>query len=170
MKELSQTSSSEILQYGRALLTWQVDEYLNHERPRSWYVIGAILSVALIIYAIATANFLFAVIILMAGLITLFSTFQSPDRIEVILTTTGVVVGDAFYEFKSMKNFSIIYEPPEIKVLYLDFLKPWMPLLSVPLEEMDPNRVREILLSFCEENITRQEESLTDLVRRLYKL
>jgi len=156
--------------YGRRLLTWQVDEYHQHARSRTWYILGAIVSVALIVYAIATANFLFAVIILMIGIITLLSTFSAPDKIEVILTTTGVVLGNAFYPYKDIKDFSLVYDPPEIKVLYLDFHKPWLPLVSVPLEEVDPNRVRETLLPFSLENLDRAEESLTDVVRRLYKL
>jgi hypothetical protein len=156
--------------YGRKLLGWEVDEYPAHTRSRTWYILGAVVGVGLIVHAIATANFLFAVIILMIGIITLLSTFDRPDRVHVILTTTGVVLGNAFYPYQDIRNFSLVYDPPEVKVLYLDFHKPWLPLLSVPLEEVDPNRVRETLLPFCVENLDRTDESLTDVVRRLYKL
>jgi hypothetical protein len=159
-----------VTEFGRIMLAWEVDEYPNHDRSRTWYVLGAIISVALIVYAIATANFLFAVIILMCGLITLISTFQPSNKIQVALTTMGVLIGEAFYVFKDIKDFSLVYEPPTIKLLYLDFQKPWRPLLSIPLEETDPNQVRECLLPFCLENLERTEETLTDAVRRVYKL
>lgn len=159
-----------ITEYGKILLAWEVDEYPNHDRSRTWYVLGAIISVALIIYAIATANFLFAVIILMCGVITLISTFQPPDKINLAITTIGILVGDAFYKYKDVKDFSVAYEPPAVKLLYIDFQKPWQPLVSVPLEDTDPNQVRECLLPFCLENLERTEETLTDAVRRVYKL
>jgi hypothetical protein len=157
-------------EFGKIMCAWQVDEYPNHERSRFWYVVGAIIGVALIIYAIATANFLFAVIILMSGIIMLLSTFQPPDKTVVAIATSGIIIGGAFYNYKDIKNFSIVYEPPEIKNLYVDFQQPWQPLVSIPLEDTDPNQVRDCLLPFCLENLDRTEETLTDVVRRVYKL
>ena len=167
---MEDNSQNQITEYGKIMLTWEVDEFPNHDRSRTWYIIGAIISVALIVYAIATANFLFAVIILMCGIVTLISTFQPPEKINVAITSIGILIGEAFYSFKDIKNFSVAYEPPAIKLLYIDFQKPWQPLVSVPLEDTDPNEVRESLLPFCLENLERTEETLTDAVRRVYKL
>ncbi|HBR80651.1 MAG: hypothetical protein UW63_C0092G0002 [Candidatus Uhrbacteria bacterium GW2011_GWF2_44_350] len=158
------------IELGEVMVAWEVDEYPNHDRSRVWYVLGAIIGVVLIVYAIATANFLFAVIILMSGIIMLLSTFQAPDKIEVAITTSGIMVGEAFFNYKDVKDFSIVYEPPEVKTLYFDFQKPWQPLVSIPLESNDPNQIRECLLPFCLENLERSEETLTDVVRRVYKL
>lgn len=167
---MEDNSTNQITEYGKILLSWEVDEYPNHDRSRTWYVLGAIISVALIVYAIATANFLFAVIILMCGIVTLISTFQPPEKINVAITSIGILVGEAFYLYKDLKDFSVAYDPPAVKLLYIDFQKPWQPLVSVPLEETDPNQVREYLLPFCVENLERTEETLTDAVRRVYKL
>lgn len=156
--------------YGTPLVTWQVDEYPRVERSTRWYLIAGILAVAMIIYAVATANFLFAVIILMAGIVTLVTSFTAPRRIDVVVTDMGVAIGDRFFEYKKIKDFSIAYQPPEVKILYLDFVSPLTPLLSVPLEETDPNNVRETLLDYCQENLDRTEETLTDRMRRVYKL
>ncbi|MBT5807737.1 hypothetical protein HOI18_00480 [Candidatus Uhrbacteria bacterium] len=158
------------IEVGQAVIEWEVDEYPHHARSKNWYVIGGVLGVFLIVYAVATANFLFAVIILMIGIITLLSTFLPPDRIPVVITTTGVVVNDMYYDFESINNFSIAYDPPSIKYLYFEFHSAWHPLLSIPLEEIDPNQVRDNLLPFCTENLDRTEETLTDVLRRMYKL
>lgn len=158
------------LEIGRPIVEWEVDEYPRHVRSKYWFIIGGVVGVGLIIYAMATANFLFAVIVLMLGVITLLSTFLPPDRVPVLVTTTGVVVGDMYYDYEAIRDFSIAYEPPEIKYLYIEFFSPWQPLLSIPLEDMDPNEVRENLLPFCVENLDRTDESLTDVMRRLYKL
>ncbi len=158
------------IEIGAPQLQWEVDEYPTHERSQRWYLVAAVLGVALIIYAVATANFLFAVIVLMIGVIMLLSTFVSPERVPVVITNTGVVVADMYYDFEAIKDFALAYDPPEVKILYLDFQSPWQPLLSIPLEDVDPNQVRECLLPYCKENIHQSEERLTDMVRRLYKL
>ena len=155
---------------GAPQLEWEVDEYPAHQRSRFWYVIAAVLGVALIIYAVATANFLFAVIILMIGVITLLSSLVPPERVPVIITNTGVVVSDIYYDFQSIKDFSIAYDPPHVKNLYFEFHSAWHPLLTVSLEDIDPNQARELLLPYCLENLERVHENLTDVLRRLYKL
>lgn len=156
--------------YGTPLLSWQVDEYQRVERSTRWYLIAGIVAVALIVYAITTANFLFAVIILMAGVVTLATSFTPPQRIDVVMTDLGVAIGTRFFEHKKIRDFSIAYQPPDVKILYLDFSSPLTPLLSIPLEEMDPNEVRDALLPYCPENLDRTEETLTDRLRRVYKL
>jgi len=155
---------------GSPQLEWEVDEYPMHQRSKLWYILAAVIGVALIVYAISTANFLFAVIILMVGVITLLSSFVPPDRVPVLITNTGVVVSDMYYDFQAIKDFSIAYDPPHVKNLYFEFHSPWQPLLTVPLDDMDPNEVRELLLPYCLENLQRVEENLTDVLRRLYKL
>lgn len=170
MLEEENIANFELDELGEPMIGWDVDEFEQHQRSPGWYVLMAILGVALIIYSIATANFLFAVIILMVGVIMLLATFTKPERAEVVITNTGVIVGDMYYDYQSIKDFSLAYDPPEIKLLYLDFHSSWHPLLTIPLEDIDPNEVRESLLPFCVENIHRTEEGLTDTIRRLYKL
>ena len=157
-------------QFGTEILSWQIDEYPDHERSRFWYIVGSLFSLGLIFYGLLTANFLFALIILMIDLIFLLSIFKKPERISVIISTTGILIGNGFYDYRLIKDFSIVYNPPQVKNLYLDFYSPWRPLISVPTEEIDPNQIREILLNFCMENFERNEETLTDLLRRVYKL
>jgi hypothetical protein len=170
MPEQQNINDHDILEFGEPLLQWEVDEYPQHERTRTWYLVAGIIGVALIVYAIATANFLFAVIILMIGVIMLLSTFKIPDRIDVMITTAGVIVDDMFYDYKTLRDFSIVYDPPQVSLLYLDFHTSWHPMIAVPLEDHNPNEIREVLLRFCPENLHRDEESLTDLMKRLYKL
>ncbi|MFC1787929.1 hypothetical protein ACFLZY_01790 [Patescibacteria group bacterium] len=159
-----------LIHVGSALVGWEVDEYPQHDRSRLWFLVAGIVGVALIVYSVATANMLFAVIVLMIGVIILVSSMKTPDKVQVIVTTTGVLVGDSYYEYKDIKDFAIVYNPPETKLLYIDFESGWKPLLSIPLEDTDPNEVRESLLPYVIEDLDRTDERLTDVIRRLYKL
>jgi len=156
--------------YGQPILAWQVDAFPYFERSRLWYVVAVILGAVCIIFAIATANFLFALIVLITGVIILITSFRKAERMDVIITDLGMVIGEAFYAFNEIKDFSVVYHPPSVRTLYLGFSSVLRPLLSIPLEEMDPNAVRETLLAFCKEDTERNAESLTDTMRRLYKL
>lgn len=156
--------------FGDILVKWEVDEFPTHNRSRFWYIMAGIIGIGLIAFAIFTSNFLFAIIILMSAVIMTISTFIKPGKIPIIITNTGIVVGDMYYDYQSIRDFSIVYDPPEVKLLYLDFHAMSHPIISISLEDTDPNEVRECLLPFCLENLKRNEESLTDLFRRLYKL
>ncbi len=168
--EEQQQDEFDIQAVGAPLANWQIDEYPREQRSTRWYVVMGLAAAACIIYALATANFLFAVIILMIGVITLVTTFQEPARMDVFITTTGIVIGNSFYEFRSINDFSIVYDPPHVKLLYVTFVQAWRPMLAIPLEDVDPNEVRDQLLPYCLENLNRSSERLTDRLRRVYKL
>ncbi|MFH1405516.1 MAG: hypothetical protein ABIH21_05510 [Patescibacteria group bacterium] len=155
---------------GEVLVRWEVDEYPKHQRSALWFTISGIIGIVLIIYAIVTANFIFAVIILMIGVIMVASSMKEPDKLNVVITNTGIVIGDLFYSYVGIRDFSLVYNPPHTKLLYLDFVTAWRPMISVPLENVDPNEVRERLIPFCIENLERSEERIIDIFRRRYKL
>jgi hypothetical protein len=162
--------STEMPSYGRSIISWDTWEGNKHDRSIWWYVIAGAIGVALLLYAILTASFPFAVIVLMVGIITLMSHLRDPEQITVHITTSGILVGRHFYGWKEIKNFSIVYNPPRVKLLYLDFQSRWIPLTSVPLDDMDPNEVRDAIKPYAVENLQRDEESLTDFLNRVYKL
>jgi len=170
MEDVQTQQEADIARLGRLLVAWQIDEYPRYNRSTWWYGIGALIGAACIVYAVATANFLFAVIILMIGVITLVNTFQEPERVDVVVTTTGVIVGGMYYQYRSIKDFALVYDPPRVKTLYLAFQSAWQPMVAIPLEDTDPNEVREALLPYCVENLERSDERLTDMLRRMYKL
>lgn len=171
MAKMDQVHGSiEEIDAGESLLSWETLEFPKQERGTRWYVVSGVIAVALLVYSIYSTNYLFAIIILMVGVLTLVNSMRNPRAITVHLTTLGIVVGDDFHSFKEIKDFSLIYEPPQIKLLYVSFVSRWHPMIAVPLEEIDPNAVREILLPYVFENIDREEEGLTDMLRRVYKI
>ena len=156
--------------YGKPIISWETWEYPKHERSVRWYLIAGTVGAALLIYAILTASFPFAVVILMIGIISLLNHLRDPQRITIHVTTNGIVIGQHFYAYKEVKNFSIVYEPPQVKLLYLDFVSVFHPLISIPIEDVDPNELRSALMPYVLENLYRTEETLTDVLRRVYKL
>lgn len=156
--------------FGEEIFSWTIDEYERHERGPVWYAIAFILGVSLVLYAMVTQNFLFAVILIMTGVIIGLSTMREPRKVLFQLTTRGVVIGNEFTPYKDLKSFWIFYEPPHVKNIYMDYRNPITPHLKVPLEDQDPLQVRATLLEFMREELSNEEEPLSELLGRVLKL
>lgn len=155
---------------GEEIFSWMVDEYERHERGPLWYALAFIFGVGLILYAMVSQNFLFAIIIIMSGVIIGLSTLREPRKIQFLLTTRGVGLGSEFTSYKQLRSFWILYEPPYTKDLYLDFRNPITPHLKVSLSDQDPLEVRSTLLEFLHEELSREQEPMSELIGRVLKL
>jgi len=150
-------------------ITHEVPEYIKQERGVLWYAIAVLLGAALIVYAIMNGNFLFAVILVLAGVVMILMSLNEPRMIRLEIDPSGVRLGGKKYSYNQFREFSIIYQPPEINTLYLEFRLPLRERLSIPLGDIDPNVIRNYLLNFITEDLERDEESLTDILSRTLK-
>ena len=155
---------------GEPVYSWESWEFAPSHRSTLWYILATLFCTGLIIYAVMTNNYLFALIVLMISIIFLVNNLRKPRRQMIHITDNGVVVGEEFYAFQDLKDIAIVYLPPDIKLLYIDFHKFYMPLMTIDLDAADPNIIRQALLPFVFENLDREEETAADLARRLYKL
>jgi hypothetical protein len=154
---------------GGELLSWTVDEFVRHQRGPLWFFVVGIVGLVLLTYAILTKNFLFAVVILMFGVLVGLSSMRDPQKFLFVVTDLGIGIGDRFHPFKDLKNFWIVYEPP-VKNIYFEFKRSPRPHLVVPLYEQDPTRVRDALMRFVAEDSTQEDEPFADTLARFLKL
>ena len=127
------------------ILQWEVDESKRYHRGRFWYAGMILVGLALLIYAVASANFLFALLILMFALVIYITALRAPTKVAVEVTDDGITVGGVRFSYRDINRFWFVYEPPEVKMLYLGLegaIRPWLP---VPLDQQNPNEVRSIL-------------------------
>lgn len=151
------------------LISWDFPEFEKYERNRTWYLIASLIFIALLIYAVFTANFLFAVIIIFVSIILYFQEKHEQIIVTFAITPDGLILGEKFYAFKEIKKFYLIYEPPEVKKLYIEFKNFLKPRLGIPLLEQNPVRVREILVNYLDEDLDKEYEPLTDKIGRFFK-
>ena len=155
---------------GGVHIQWEFPEFVQAAKSRLWYIVVSIIVALLIVYAIMTANFLFAMILALVAFIIIYQYFQSPRQIPVVIAEDGIIVDKQFYPYKALKSFAIIYEPPVIKFLYLDFKSQFKKSLPVPLEDVNPLKVREALLSYLDENLEIDEEDSNETFSRLMNI
>jgi hypothetical protein len=156
MPEQTKTKKEE---HGKILASWTFPEFIQYQRGIGWYIIIGLVGIGLLVWTILTANFLFALIIILVAIITLLHSRRQPSQVEIQITEDGIKVSSKFYEWGDLKNFWIIYEPPEVKTLYINSKSNLTPALSVPLEDESPVEIRKILLTCLEEDLTQDHES-----------
>lgn len=155
---------------GKVLMEWPFPEYEVMERGKSWYLVACIAVVLLLLYALLTVNFLFAVIIIMSSIILLLREKFNPEEINFGITEKGIAVDGHFYTYDLFHSFYIIYRPGELKKVYLDFKSFIKPRLSIPLFNQDPLKVKELLAKHITENIEREHEPASETFKKVFKL
>jgi hypothetical protein len=149
---------------------WNIPEYNEHKRSKRWYVIAISIMALLLLYAVLTVNFLFAIILIVAAITMTLHDRTSAPEVMFELAENGVNIGYQHYSYNSFKHFWIYYEPNESKKLYFDFKSSVRPRLSIPLQNKNPIKIRSILLKYLPEAVEKENEPLSEQLTRLLKL
>ncbi len=153
------------------LIEWEFPEFVKYNRGITWYISVSIIGILLLIYSIITGNFLFASIIIMLAFIYFYSTLYDPLPVRFVIAEEGILLGHTFYYYDNIKNFWIVYKPKEgIANLYFSFKNPLKPNLTIPLQDQNPIKVRQVLLNFLSEDKSVNDESFADFLERNLKL
>jgi hypothetical protein len=155
---------------GDILHHWTIQEYDQHQRGVFWYIITITVGLLLVIYGLFSSNFLFSLIIILAAIILFLQSHQEAPQVQFGITELGVLMGSKFYTYSELEDFYIIYEPPEIKTLYIDTKSGMRPMLRIPLLDENPLEVRTALRNFLAEDVEKEEEPLADAAARRWKI
>ncbi|MBI4139318.1 hypothetical protein HY479_04205 [Candidatus Uhrbacteria bacterium] len=152
------------------VFVWETSAWEKRERGPRWYLIMSVVALAFVIYAVFTNNFLFAFLILLSAIILVLAGHEEPHPALIQIGRNGVVVDGKLHEYKDLSNFSIVYHPPQTKLLYVETNSLIRPRLRLPLDEQNPIELRDHLKQYLDENLLLQEEHLSDILARLFKI
>lgn len=156
--------------HGDTHLTWEVDEYPKYKRSIFWYLGAALVVIGLLWYALATGNFLFALIVIIFAIVVLLTGARQPRRVVVALTEDGIELGTRFHPWNEFETFWVVYDPPMTKNIYLAPRSVIQSPFALPLEELNPNAIREILLTYIREDKEKEDEPVMDIIARILKI
>lgn len=161
---------SEKIDYGAVRFDWDFPEFIKQPRTVLWYLAAVLVVVGLLIYALVTLNILFAVIIIIATVIIIFLNRKEPRIMNIKITAEGIVIENRFYPFDEIKNFWIVDQFPLVKRVYFDFKSFFIPRLSIPYQDQDPNKLKDFLVQYLDENTEREGEPVSEGISRWLKL
>jgi len=155
--------------HGEVLFSWTFTEFPDHQRDISWFIGAGIIAFIFLIFSIVSGNLLFAILVIIFPLVMLL-VHRHVEDIEFKITEDGIMVKNHFYSYKDLKNFFIIYLPPEVKTLYFEPGNVFKPRIPIPLQDQNPIEIRETLLKYMSEDLDRDNEPLSDQIFRMFKM
>lgn len=167
---MSKDITKEDVQMGTPAFQWMVREYEQHERPKRWYTVMGLVGALLVLFALWSTNYLFALIVILFAIILYLQQLRAPLEIPFAITDTGVIIGKKWYSYSELKGFWVIYNPPEVKNLYFGLNSFLRHRVQVPLMDYDPVAIRDYLNQFLQEDLEQEEEPFSDRVGRVFRL
>jgi hypothetical protein len=162
--------AAEALILAQDKFVWEVPSFEKRERGRTWYIGMILIAVFLVAYAIYTANFLFAFLVVLMAILLLLTNRQEPVPMLVQIGDNGVVINGKLHLYQDLDTFSLIYQPPLIKVLYIETRNILTPRLRITLDDQDPVAIREQLKQFLKEDLDLRGEYVSDIIGRLLRI
>ena len=151
-------------------ISWFFPEHEKYERSRRWYVIAAIITAGFFLYAALSANWLFALIIIMVVMVMFINHHRLPRQIEFIIDHEGVKIGEKQYQYNEIKIFWLVYNPPANKKIFFVFKSFIRPILSVPIDKENPINIRAFLRQHLAEDLEQEAEPFSEAMGRILKI
>jgi len=155
---------------GDILHEWSIAEYEQYERNWIWYLLMGTLGTVFVVYAVLSGNFLFALIIVLFSIILFMQSHQQPVILPFKIAEFGIVVNNRFYPYAELDSYYIVYNPPDVKMLFIETKSSVRPIVRVPLMDMNPNDVRQTLREFLPEDLEKEEEPFADMMARKWRI
>jgi len=150
------------------LVGWKAPEFETYDRTVLYYVVLAVMFLAIIGYAIYTKDwFVIGIFVILAGFLLWYQR-KTPAEKTYRITQLGLYEDNKFYQYNEIFSYWFLIDG-KYKTLNIIFAKKYLPQLTILLADTDPVKVRSVLSKYIPEENTRTETVLDRLVR-LFRL
>ena len=126
-------------------LTWSALEYEEKERSNDWFWALGVIVVAGSITSIIFANYFFAILIIIGGVLLGFFAIKKPEIVPYELNEKGFKIKTRLFSYDTIKSFWVQKEPKY--TLFIKSSRQFLPILSIPITEELSQKIKEILIS-----------------------
>ncbi|MCD6096867.1 hypothetical protein J7J60_00795 [bacterium] len=149
----------------KAKFSWNFSYAEERKRTKSYYLLLITIWLILLIWAVLTGNFLFALLLILFFVIIL-NEWKDKSEISFCIFEDGISLNEKFYPWEEIKNFRIIYEPEGVKRIYFDLRVPLSANISVLLKDQNPMKIRSFLKKYIPEDVSRPYEGWIEKINR----
>jgi len=101
-------------------LRWQATEYIHHEKDALWFIVFAVVVIALMVFSILVIQSVtFTVLIPVMAAALIVYTRRPPRMIDYTLSSQGLHLNDQLYPFSDFKGFGVIRDGREYSIMLL---------------------------------------------------
>jgi hypothetical protein len=161
-----QSSQTEAATSESEPIRWQATEYIHHEKDATWFILFAVVVVALMaisIFVIDSITFTILIPVMAAAL--LVYTRRPPRLIDYTLSKQGLHVNDHLYSFAEFKGFGVIHDSREFSIMLIP-TKRFRPGVSVYF----PEEAGEAIVDMLGVRLPMQELHLDMMDKLIHKL
>ncbi len=147
------------------LIAWDAPEHIHTEKNNDWYWAVGIITITAAVLAFIFNNIIFGILIVVGAFALVTHSSKKPRIFHYEINDRGIMVNNILYPFLTLDSFWIDAHEVPSKILIKSH-KTFMPYLTIYIEEVDPEEVRDILLNYISE--TEHQEPLSQkLLERL---
>ena len=143
------------------LLEWSALEYERKPHTTNWFLAFGAITLAFLLLSIIIKSYLFLALVSLSSLVILIYAKREPKEFSFAISPQGIRMGNRIYSRSTLVSFWI-FNHSHIKELSIETSKPMSPFLRIPLGEMDPQKIKEMLILFLPEK--KHKEFFTDQI------
>ena len=132
------------------LIAWDAPEHIHTEKSNDWYWAVGIITITATALAFIFNNIIFGIFILVGAFALIVHAGKKPRIIHYEINDRGVVADNILYPFLTLESFWIDAHERPSKILIKSH-KTFMPYITIQIEDVDPEEVRDILLNYIAE-------------------
>ncbi len=148
----------------KIFLSWTAPEYVHYEKSQLWFLGAGVIMGLLVVYAIIVKQWLMAAAFVAAAIALFRFTQIRPELREHSISNKGVKIGKNFFPYSKIKSFWII-DTTDVKTLNLESLRKLLPILKIQLQDIDSQKLREILKKYLPEQEGREDDLIDKFSR-----
>lgn len=153
----------------RVILSWDGQNFDRDPKGLWWYLAASGFILLLTGFFIWRQDwFPIIVVVVVSAVLFWYLRVSVPEKIQYRITAIGIYLNDRLYPFSEIHSFWIVYNQ-SVKVLYIAFVRKYLPALLVDVRSVDPVILRSVLSRRIPEQ-EKRGESLTDRLVRILKL
>jgi len=156
-------------------VSWQAPEFEYHQKDISWYWLSLIIAIILLALSVWQKNFLFAVFVIIAWLVIVYSSRRLPTIWNFKVSEKGIEIGlpnsdpssIKFYPYTEIDGFDIHPADEKYQELILKLKTKFSPYLKINFPAGDEEKIKNFLQKYIpkEEYDSSLADSFSKLIR-----
>lgn len=126
-------------------VTWEAPEHHHLEKGSDWFWVLGIVATAIAVAAFLLGNYLFALLIVIAGGLIGIIANREPEVIIFFVGTRGIRIGNELYPYNTLNAYDLNEDPERGAQLLLRSRRLFMPLLIVPIPEEYVDDIEDLI-------------------------